>query len=124
MASTLGEELKRLRESRGMTLRQVEEESGISNGYITQLENDKIREPSPNILHKLSLVYKVPYEQLMKSAGYFVPARDKKTQSVGSKEEKERSLASYALSAAKLTEEEEEALIDYLRFLRFKKKKK
>ena len=61
MTPTLGEELKELRETRGMTLREVEQKSGISNGYLTQLENNKIKEPSPNILYKLSEVYDVPY---------------------------------------------------------------
>jgi transcriptional regulator with XRE-family HTH domain len=123
MTPTLGEELRKLREARGMKLREVEKESGISNGYLTQLENNKIKEPSPNILHKLSVVYQVPYNKLMKAAGYVVPSQNG-VPSNATKKEDERSLSSFALSSANLTPDEEEALLDYLKYLKFKKKKK
>jgi transcriptional regulator with XRE-family HTH domain len=119
----LGEELKKLREARGLKLRQVEEKSGISNGYLTQLENNKIKEPSPNILHKLADVYNVPYSKLMRAAGYFVPAPEKEAEVKPSFANSDR-LSSYALSTANLNPEEEEALVDYLRYLRFKRKGK
>ena len=124
MAPTLGEELKKLREARGMKLREVESKSGISNGYITQLENNKIKEPSPNILHKLSVVYEVPYNKLLKAAGYIVPSQNNAGGASASKDDDERSFSSYALSTANLTADEEEALVDYLKYLRFKKRKK
>lgn len=123
MAPTLGEELKELREAQGMTLREVEQKSGISNGYLTQLENNKIKEPSPNILHKLSLVYNVPYPRLMKAAGYTVPASEKDTKRTASKSENPHRLSSYAFNTLNLTPEEEEALVDYLKYLRFKRKR-
>ena len=66
----LSEVLKELRSSRGLSLRQVEKKIGISNAYLSQLENGKIGQPSPHILHKLSEVYKTPYNRLMKLAGY------------------------------------------------------
>lgn len=109
---------------RGMTLREVEQRSGISNGYLTQLENNKIKEPSPNILYKLSQVYDVPYRQLMKAAGFIVPAPEKKIKTAASKSDNPRRLSIYALSTLNLSPEEEEALIDYLKYLRFKFKKK
>jgi transcriptional regulator with XRE-family HTH domain len=124
MTPTLGEELRKLREARGMKLREVEKESGISNGYLTQLENNKIKEPSPNILHKLSVVYEVPYNKLMKAAGYVAPSQNSGVASNATKKEDERSLSSFALSSANLTPDEEEALLDYLKYLKFKKKKK
>jgi len=42
----------------------------VSNAYLSQLENNKIVKPSPNVLHALSLVYATSYEDLMRRAGY------------------------------------------------------
>ena len=43
---TLGKTLKDAREGVPFTLKQVEEATGISNAYISQLENEKIKKPS------------------------------------------------------------------------------
>lgn len=124
MARTLGKELRTIRDMRGMTLREVERRSGITNGYLTQLENEKIREPSPNILYKLSQVYQVSYRQLMKAAGFIVPTAEKDAHRVPGAADNPRRLASYALSTLNLSPEEEEAIIDYLQYLRFKQRKR
>src|SRR3954464_11481421 len=75
-SASLGLYLKSLRESKGLSLREVEEatEKEVSNGYLSQLENDKISRPSPHVLHSLSAVYAVPYEKLMERAGYLAPS--------------------------------------------------
>ena len=54
---SLGNKLKELREIHRFTLRQVEEATGISNAYLSQLENDKIAKPSANVLYKFCLLY-------------------------------------------------------------------
>lgn len=69
---TLGQLLKAARKRSGKTLREVERLTGISNGYLSQLESDAIRQPSPNHLHRLADVYAIPYAHLMESAGYAV----------------------------------------------------
>lgn len=69
----LADELRELREQRGLTLRALSEGTGISNAYLNQLEHDKVREPSPNILAKLADFYEVSYVRLMELAGYAVP---------------------------------------------------
>jgi transcriptional regulator with XRE-family HTH domain len=69
----LADELRELREQRSLTLRALSEGTGISNAYLNQLEHDKVREPSPNILAKLADFYEVPYIRLMELAGYAVP---------------------------------------------------
>lgn len=51
---SLGETLKSARELIPLTLRQVEEAVGMSNAYLSQLENEKIKKPSANVLYKLS----------------------------------------------------------------------
>ena len=70
---SFGAHLTRLREAAGLSLRQVEEatEKEVSNAYLSQLENNKIAKPSPNVLHTLARVYNTSYEDLMKRAGYF-----------------------------------------------------
>lgn len=48
--------LKDLRISRNLTLRQVEQATGISNSYLSQLETGKITNPSYHLI-KLLLDY-------------------------------------------------------------------
>jgi len=106
----LGAVLADLRTAKGLSLREVEEATGkaVSNAYLSQLENGKIRKPSPNVLHSLAAVYGVPYEALMEKAGYLLPSQN------GSG--KRKRLAAFAIDD--LTAEEEEELLKYLAFLR------
>lgn len=108
--SALGALLSDLRAAKGLSLRQVEEatERSVSNAYLSQLENGKIKQPSPNVLHRLAEVYGVPYEALMEKAGYLLPAED------GGRRRKK--LSAFAIDD--LTAEEEEELLKYLAFLR------
>ena len=66
--STLGRVLKNSRKNLGLTLRQIEEASGISNAYLSQLENDKIKKPSANILYRISELYKIELKELLYAA--------------------------------------------------------
>lgn len=108
--SELGALLADLRVAKGFTLREVEEATGkaVSNAYLSQLENGRVRKPSPNVLHSLSGVYGVPYEALMEKAGYLLPPEDGGG--------RRRRLAAFAIDD--LTAEEEEELLKYLAFLR------
>ncbi len=107
---SLGQHLASIRQDRKMTLRDVEEATGkeVSNAYLSQIENDKIKKPSPNILLALSKVYKISYEKLMDMAGYSV--------SSGQSQPGRRKVS--AFSEHNLTAEEEEKLLEYLQFLR------
>ena len=107
----LGALLGDLRTAKGFSLREVEEATGnaVSNAYLSQLENGKIKKPSPNVLHSLSEVYAVPYEALMEKAGYLLPSE-------GNATGRRRRLAAFAIDD--LTAEEEEELLKYLAFLR------
>ena len=109
----LGGVLADLRRAKGLSLRDVEEatDKAVSNAYLSQLENQKIRKPSPNVLHSLAEVYAVPYETLMEKAGYLMPREDEKGG-------RRRRLAAFAIDD--LTAEEEEELLKYLAFLRFR----
>jgi transcriptional regulator with XRE-family HTH domain len=110
----LGALLADLRTAKGFSLREVEEATGnaVSNAYLSQLENGKIKKPSPNVLHSLSEVYAVPYEALMEKAGYLLPSE-------GSEGGRRQRLAAFAIDD--LTAEEEEELLKYLAFLRSRK---
>jgi transcriptional regulator with XRE-family HTH domain len=71
---TLGQTLKRARAHRGLSLRDVERATSISNGYLSLLESDTVKNPSPNFLHQLAEEYGISYSLLMELAGYAVPA--------------------------------------------------
>ena len=51
------ENYKEARKRAKLTLRQVEEITGISNAYLSQLENGKIKKPSYDVVQKLNDVY-------------------------------------------------------------------
>lgn len=72
---TLGRLLKDARSASGMTLRDVEKLTRISNGYISLLESDAIKQPSPPHLHELAKAYSLDYGQLMELAGYVAPSQ-------------------------------------------------
>ena len=101
--------LKEAREAKLLTLRDVEKKTGISNAYLSQLESNKIKHPSPINLYKLGQLYDVPYEVLMEKVGYPVPKLGKQTTRSGSR---------LASRMGKITPKEEDALIEYLDFLR------
>ncbi|SDM18295.1 transcriptional repressor LexA [Bacillus sp. OK048] len=65
-----GEYLRELRKERGLSIRQLEKKTGVSNAYLSQIENGKKGLPSPDILKKISEPLKVGYEELMEKAGY------------------------------------------------------
>lgn len=110
--TTLGQFLKTAREDRQLSLRGVEKETAISNAYLSQLESDKIKQPSPTLLHKLSEVYEVPYNTLLELAGY--PANQTGEEPpVGNK---------LAARLGRVTKKEEDALVEYLEFLRSRSK--
>jgi HTH-type transcriptional regulator, competence development regulator len=113
VTSTLGQFLASIRQDRGLTLRDVETatEKEVSNAYLSQIENDKIKKPSPNVLLSLSKVYKISYERLMEMAGYVVTTTVK-----GSRHGRVATFAEH-----NLTEEEEAELMKYLHFIRSRK---
>jgi len=69
----LGTFLKYSRQSKELTLREVEATTKISNAYVSQLESGHVADPSPTMLDKLADCYGVSYTKLMKLAGYRIP---------------------------------------------------
>ena len=114
MKPTLGQYLASIRADRKMTLREVEEatEKGVSNAYLSQIENDKIRKPSPNVLHSLAEIYAISFENLMVRAGYLMPSSER------ADDDRHGRVATFA--EHNLTEEEESELLRFLQFIRSK----
>src|SRR5437867_1752378 len=102
----LGSYLVAVRKRRDLKLRDVEEATGISNPYLSQLETGKITEPSPKVLHKLAELYRVSYRTLLELAGHPVP---------GGGQVKTSELAA---RLGPVSPDEEEELVKYLEFLR------
>jgi transcriptional regulator with XRE-family HTH domain len=111
----LGLFLRAAREQKSLSLRAVEKQLGISNAYLSQIESGKIKQPSPIILHKLSELYNISYSEILKLAGYPIP--DETDQSEGR-------LSELTARLGPITEEEEDALIEYLEFFRSRKSRK
>ena len=107
----LGSFLKDARARKDLTLRDVEAETSVSNAYLSQLEGAKIKQPSPQILHKLCEHYGISYPVALELAGYPVP-----------KSSRTPVAARFAAKLGQTTPREEEALLDYLQFLRAKKR--
>jgi HTH-type transcriptional regulator, competence development regulator len=120
----LGQYLWDLRQATRMSLREVElaSENEVSNGYLSQLETGRIRNPSPAILRALAEVYerKMPqsfpsratYQRMMELAGHIRPA--------DARAQKRRSrLPTFAKE--ELSAEEEEELLKYLAYLRMRR---
>ena len=110
-----GEYIKALRASKGLTLRDVEKKTEVSNAYLSQLESGKIKQPSPTTLYKLAELYEIKYEILMEKVGYPVPQANKVIKS--------RSSENTVLNRmGAISQDEEMELLNYLKFIRNRKK--
>jgi len=110
---SLGRTLKQYRDNISLTLRQVEEVTGISNAYLSQLENDKIKKPSANVLYKLASIYRVELETLLAAAGIIQEA------SIESNPPLMRTIAFYA---GNLSDDDKSKVVEFMQFLQSKKK--
>lgn len=70
MPNTLGSLIRLQRQKVNLSTRNVEAAIGISSAYLSQLENDKIKKPSPFFLKKLAKLYDSSFEELMMAAQY------------------------------------------------------
>ena len=109
----LGTYLKQSRENASLTLREVEKRAGISNSYLSQIENSKNKNPSPKLLFSLAELYNVEYDFLLELAGYPTLSTKEKTPSY-----RRGSILN------DISEDEEKELVEYLQFLRSKRRRK
>ena len=112
MTMTLGAILRQAREVRGRSSIETARSAGISPAYLSKLENDAVRRPSPAVLHRLSEVLGVPYAELMALVGYPVP---------GVEASPDHARLGAALFVD-LTDEERDELLEYLAWYRARKR--
>lgn len=102
----LGEYLKEQRVSAQLSLRQLAEQAGVSNPYLSQIERG-LRKPSAEVLQQIARALRISAEQLYVRAGILRPEEG----AVGSVE-----LA--VLGDPQLTERQKQSLLDvYASFL-------
>jgi transcriptional regulator with XRE-family HTH domain len=99
------------RRAKGVSLRQVERATGVSNAYLSQMETGQVGEPSPRKLKALAEYYGLSYDALMNSCGYSVTLPDSKSRRLGKTEER-------TFMGEKLTADESAALMKFLSELR------
>jgi HTH-type transcriptional regulator, competence development regulator len=90
--SNFGAYIKKIRDSKGLTLNQAALYSGISAAQLSRIENGKRGVPKPQTIKKLSEAYKLDYEGLMIRAGYITSDADKDknhSDSLSEKDEKD-----------------------------------
>ncbi len=114
MGSSLGVVLRQAREVRELSGIDAARAAGISAAYLSKLENDAVKRPSPHVLHQLSEALAVPYAELMRLSGYRVPGDGAATSgdSVG------------AALFADLTDDERDELLEYLAWYRARRRSK
>jgi HTH-type transcriptional regulator, competence development regulator len=113
MAMSVGTFLRQARELRGRSSIETARSARISSAYLNKLENDAVRRPSPDVLHRLSKTLEVPYAELMALVGYPVP---------GLEEEPPHQARLSAALFADLTNDERDELLEYLAWYRSRKR--
>lgn len=69
---SLGEYLREQRESSRLSLRQLAEQAGVSNPYLSQIERG-LRRPSAEVLQQLAKALRISAEHLYLRAGIVSP---------------------------------------------------
>ena len=86
--------------------------AAISPAYLSRLENDAVKKPSPHVLYQLSQALSVPYPELMRLGGYLMPG--------GPDQDAPETLN--AALFADLTDDERNELADYLAWCRSRRR--
>jgi len=66
----LGKKIRQLREELGMSQAELSSQAGLSQGYLSQLENDEVQNPSAAVIFRLAQALNVDPRVLMDAAGY------------------------------------------------------
>jgi transcriptional regulator with XRE-family HTH domain len=112
MEPSFGAVLRLAREVRELSAIDAARAAGISAAYLSKLENDAVKKPSPHVLHQLSEALAVPYAELMRLSGYRVP---------GESNVAATTTVSAALFAD-LTDDERDELLEYLAWYRARRR--
>jgi len=112
VAPTIGAVLRQAREVRQLSAGDAARAASISPAYLSRLENDAVKKPSPHVLHQLSEALAVPYADLMRLNGYRLP---------GASPGPAGDTVAAALFAD-LTDEERDELLEYLAWFRARRR--
>ena len=103
---SFGASLKQARQVRELSAGETARSAGISAAYLSKLENDAVKRPSPHVLHQLSEALTVPYTELMRLTGYRVPGQTDDGGTVA------------GALFADLTDDERDEMLEYLAWYR------
>ncbi len=67
---SLGLKIRGLREEIGMSQAQLSSQAELSQGYLSQIENDEVQNPSASVLFRLAQALHVDPRCLLEAAGY------------------------------------------------------
>lgn len=108
MPGSMGAMLRRARGVRGLSVVDAARSAAISPAYLSRLEGNAVKKPSPHVLHQLSEALGLPYAELMRMTGYLLPGEP-------------QAPAKGAISAAlfsDVTDDERDELVAYLAWYR------
>lgn len=66
----LGDRIRQLRDQAGLTQGQLASCSAVSQGYLSQLENGEVKNPSAAVLLRIAQAISVDADDLFEAAGY------------------------------------------------------
>jgi transcriptional regulator with XRE-family HTH domain len=66
----LGDRIRQLREESGLTQGQLATGSAVSQGYLSQLENGEVKNPSAAVLLRVAEAMQIDADELFEAAGY------------------------------------------------------
>ncbi len=112
MSPSVGAALRRARKVRALSAVEAARAAGISAAYLSKLENDAVKKPSPPVLRQLSEALAVPYAELMRLTGYQL-AGDSIAYPV---------VSATAALFADVTDEERDELVEYLAWFRSRRR--
>jgi transcriptional regulator with XRE-family HTH domain len=111
MLGELGNELRKAREEKGLSLESAAGPAKISAAYLHKLERGAVDSPSPRVLARLAVVMDVSYLRLMELAGYL------DEEQLAQARLRELPLQSHPLASQQLTPEEWRAVGDFIKML-------
>lgn len=112
MPGSTGAILRRARAIRGLSVVDAARGAAISPAYLSRLERDAVKKPSPHVLHQLSEALGVPYAELMRLSGYRLP---------GEPDQHAAESVSAALFAD-VSDDERDELLEYLAWYRARRR--
>jgi len=110
MLVELGNELRKAREGKGVSLEAIAGPAKISAAYLHKLERGVVNNPSPRVLARIAVSLEVPYLRLMELAGYLDEEQLAKAQMC-------EPLPKHPLSGQQLTSEEWQEVAAFIKSL-------